>query len=241
MTSEDAPTSAATLAYQHTKDAIIRGDLPGGASISEVTVCKGLGLSRTPVHEAFLRLAAEDLLTLEPRKGAVVRPMPPNEAEDVLQMREAIEAASARRTIADGNAADAAPALDEALRRQAEALGRPVDAPGNDTAASEPRADDATPAMGGPGPEAIADFVAADDAFHTAVVSASRNPIAAHFTALLRDRQQRLRHQLMRVRPAQLAPALEQHRRLAEALSAEDPDGYATLLSEHVAMHRGIL
>src|SRR5699024_2319259 len=194
---------------------IIRGDLAGGASISEVTVCKDLGLSRTPVHEAFLRLAAEDLLTLEPRKGAIVRPMQPSEAEDVLRMREAIEAASARRAIDDGTAADAAPALDDALRRQAAALYGPADA--------------------------IAAFVAADDAFHSAVVAASRNPIAAHFTALLRDRQQRLRHQLMRIRPEQLAPALEQHRLLAEALADEDADRYAALLSEHVAMHRGIL
>lgn len=229
---------AATRAYQHTKDAIIRGDHAGGSSISEVTVCRNLGLSRTPVHEAFLRLAAEDLLTLESRKGAVVRPIPPNEAEDVLEMREAIEAASARRAVADGNAADAVPALDDALHRQAEIVGRRAEALEVAADASDPRIGHADEP---PGRDAIAAFVAADDAFHTAVVAASRNPIAAHFTAFLRDRQQRLRHQLMRIRPGQLGAALEEHRHLAEALAAEDADRYAALLSKHVAMHRGIL
>lgn len=212
------PVPAAERAYQHTKDAIIRGELPGGTVISEVTVCKELGISRTPAHEAFLRLAAEELLTLEPRKGAVVRPMPPSEAADVLQMREVIESAAARRVIDDGHAADAAVALEEPLRRQAEAL-------------------DAEPLT----PEAVDAFVTADDAFHSAVVAASRNPIAVHFMSLLRDRQQRLRHQLMRVRPDQLRPALEQHRLLAEALAAGDAQLYATRLSDHIAMHQGIL
>ncbi|WP_200172474.1 GntR family transcriptional regulator [Tomitella cavernea] len=210
--------SAADRAYLHTKEAIIRGDLPGGTAVSEVTVCSELGLSRTPVHEAFLRLASENLLTLASRKGALVRPMPPSEAADVLEMREAVEATAARRAIADGRAAEAAPALEEALRRQERALAsRPSDPP--DTAA----------------------FVAADDAFHTAVVAASRNPIALHFTGLLRDRQQRLRHQLMRVHPDQLRPALEQHRRLAASFAAGDADAYAADLSEHIAMHQGIL
>lgn len=217
-TDPSPPASAADRAYQHTKDAIIRGDLPGGTAISEVTVCKELGLSRTPVHEAFLRLAAEHLLTLASRKGALVRPMPPHEAADVLETREAIEAAAARRAIADGRAADAAPAIEDALHRQERAI------------AADPLT-----------AEAISSFVAADDDFHTAVVSASGNSIALHFTHVLRDRQQRLRHQLMRVRPDQLQPALQQHRRLAAALADGDADAYAAVLTEHIAMHQGIL
>lgn len=210
--------SAADRAYERTKAAVIRGDLPGGTAISEVTVCKELGLSRTPVHEAFLRLAAEELLTLESRKGAFVRGMPPSEAADVLQMREAIEASAARRAITDGRAAEAEPAIMAALERQADAIGSA------DIGAAE-----------------IDAFVAADNDFHAAVVAASRNRLAVHFTATLRDRQQRLRHQLMRVHPEQLAPALEQHRQLADALFEGDADLYATVLAEHIAMHQGIL
>src|ERR1700759_4873918 len=86
-----AGASAAERAYEKTKQAIIRGELAPGTMTSELLVGQQLGISRTPVHEAFLRLAAEGLLTLESRKGAVVRPMSPSEARDVLEMREAVE------------------------------------------------------------------------------------------------------------------------------------------------------
>jgi DNA-binding GntR family transcriptional regulator len=204
-----AAVSAAEHAYQATKGAIIRGDLAPGTMTSELLVCQQLGLSRTPVHEAFLRLAAEGLLSLESRKGAVVRPMSPSEARDVLEMREAIEAMAAARVIADGTPAELATTLDGLLAVQERAAAsRDVEA-----------------------------FVEADDAFHAAIVAASGNTVAVHFTRFLRDRQQRLRHQLLRVRPEQLAAVLEQHRRLAAALADGDADRYRGLLAGHVASH----
>ena len=196
-------------AYEATKQAIIRGDLAPGTMTSELLVGQQLGLSRTPVHDAFLRLAAEGLLSLESRKGAVVRPMSPSEARDVLEMREAVEAMAAARVIADGVPADLAGGLADLLAVQERAAdSRDLEA-----------------------------FVEADDAFHTAIVEASGNAIAGHFTRFLRDRQQRLRHQLFRVRPEQLAAVLEQHRRLAAALADGEAGRYRGLLAEHVASH----
>jgi DNA-binding GntR family transcriptional regulator len=176
---------------------------------SELLVCQQLGLSRTPVHEAFLRLAAEGLLSLESRKGAVVRPMSPSEVRDVLEMREAVEAMAAARVIADGTHAGLATTLDGLLAVQER------------TAASRD----------------IEAFVEADGAFHAAIVAASGNTVAVHFTRFLRDRQQRLRHQLLRVRPEQLTAVLEQHRRLAAALADGDADRYRRLLAGHVASY----
>mgnify|MGYP001027199435 FL=1 len=69
--------SSGQRAYQTTKDQILSGVVRGGQLLSEVEVAASLGVSRTPVHEAFLRLAAEDLLELLPRRGAVVVPVPP--------------------------------------------------------------------------------------------------------------------------------------------------------------------
>jgi DNA-binding GntR family transcriptional regulator len=71
----------------------------GGRLLSELEVAAQLGVSRTPVHEAFLRLAAEDLLDPLPRRGAVVVPVPPREATDLLEMRIAIEASAVRRPL----------------------------------------------------------------------------------------------------------------------------------------------
>jgi len=187
-------TAASDRAYEHVKRAIIRGDLPGGTAISENALSQRIGVSRTPVHEAFLRLAAEDLLTLESRKGAVVRPMSPSEAADVLEMREAIESTAATRVVTDGRAADVAPRLQAVLAEQADAV-----------AAGD-----------------VDRFVEADADFHGAVIEASRNAIAVLFARTLRDRQQRLRHHLMRLQPAQLQASLDDHRALAAALDAGD-------------------
>ena len=205
--------AASDRAYDHVKRAIIRGDLPGGTAISENALCQDLGVSRTPVHEAFLRLAAEELLTLESRKGAVVRPMSPNEAADVLEMREAIESTAASRVVTDGRVADLVPSLQAMLAEQATAV-----ADGD-----------------------VDRFIEVDAEFHGAVIGASRNAIAVLFARTLRDRQQRLRHQLMRVQPSQLQSSLDDHRALAAALEDGDAARYAAVLHDHVASHRGAL
>jgi len=209
-----ATTQAASdRAYDHVKRAIIRGDLAGGTAISENAICQDLGISRTPVHEAFLRLAAEELIALESRKGAVVRPMSPNEAADVLEMREAIESTAATRVVTDGRVADLAPSLQAMLAEQ-EAAVRDGD---------------------------VDRFIEVDAEFHGAVIGASRNAIAVLFARTLRDRQQRLRHQLMRVQPSQLQASLDDHRALARALEDGDAARYAEVLGAHVASHRGAL
>lgn len=205
--------AASDRAYDHVKRAIIRGDLPGGTAISENALCQEIGVSRTPVHEAFLRLAAEDLLTLESRKGAVVRPMSPSEAADVLEMREAIESTAATRVVTDGRVADVTPFLQAMLAEQEQAV-----ATGD-----------------------VDRFIEVDAEFHGAVIGASRNAIAVMFARTLRDRQQRLRHHLMRLQPSQLQASLEDHRALAAALEAGDAVRYAEVLRAHVASHRGAL
>ncbi|PXW25792.1 UNVERIFIED_CONTAM: GntR family transcriptional regulator [Williamsia faeni] len=204
---------AATRAYDYVKAAIIKGDFASGTLISEGLVCQQLDISRTPAHEAFLRLAAENLLNMQSRKGAIVRPIAPSEAEDVLQMREAIESAAAARVIRDGLTTDLLPQLKELIARQEEAVMT----------------------------QDVDQYLVADDLFHTGVVEASGNRIAVHFTYLLHDRQQRLRHQLMRVRPAQLIPALAEHKQLLSALTQEDSTEYAAVLRQHVLSHNGAL
>lgn len=204
---------AAERAYSLVKARIIRGEAPGGSPLSENAVCQELGMSRTPVHEAFLRLAAEELLTLESRKGAIVRPMSPSEADDVVEMREAVESAAALRAVAQGPDTRLVAELRALLEVQATCV-QTGDVDG---------------------------FVEADDAFHTAVVRASRNPIALHFSRLLRDRAQRLRHHLMRIRPEHLITSLADHRELADAVEAGDARAYADTLARHVGVLRGLL
>ncbi|WP_349867475.1 GntR family transcriptional regulator [Leifsonia sp. WHRI 6310E] len=203
---------AAEHAYSHAKRLILSGEAPGGTLLSEAQLGAEIGVSRTPVHEAFLRLAAEGLLTLEPRRGAIVVPMSPREAQNVLDLREAIEATAAAR-VRDGGGADEAlrSALEEALAEQRAAIA------GGD----------------------VERFVEADQWFHAAVVDASGNDLAGHFYGLLRDRQQRIRHQLFRVRPETLGDSLADHEALLDALRSGGD--YPGLLRTHIARNQGAL
>ncbi len=55
-----------------------------GARLSEQSVIDDLGLGRTPIREAFNRLATEGLLTISPQKGAVVRPLDVSEINQIF-------------------------------------------------------------------------------------------------------------------------------------------------------------
>ncbi|MFZ0042563.1 MAG: GntR family transcriptional regulator [Solirubrobacteraceae bacterium] len=112
--------SAAHRAYEYVKERLLDGRYAGGTLLSENEVARQLGVSRTPVRQAFVNLEAEDLLELYPRRGALVLPITASEAEDVLEARLLIEAHCARRVAAYGD--EVAPALQESLAEQERTL-----------------------------------------------------------------------------------------------------------------------
>ncbi|MCO6009898.1 GntR family transcriptional regulator [Actinoallomurus purpureus] len=84
-------TSATSRAYDHVKQAILDRAYPGGALLSEGEIATTVGVSRTPVREALLRLEAEGLVRLYPKRGALVLPVSPQEIADVFEARELVE------------------------------------------------------------------------------------------------------------------------------------------------------
>jgi DNA-binding GntR family transcriptional regulator len=202
-------------AYQATKDQILSGEARGGQLLSEVEVATQLGVSRTPVHEAFLRLAAEDLLELLPRRGAVVVAVSPRDATDLLEMRLALESAAVRRLCRTPEAIDA-------LFTE---LGDLVDAQRRGAAAGDAR-----------------QFAAADDAFHRRIVEAAGNSIAQRFYGSLSDRQRRMMSDAAQGNTAHLAHLIDEHDRLAAAISKRDHQDFeATLLTHLEATYRVVL
>ena len=69
-------------AYEAIRDAIVRGDLPPGAAMSNVAVADQLGLSRAPVRDALARLADEGLVETKPQSYTRVTPLVPKEVRD---------------------------------------------------------------------------------------------------------------------------------------------------------------
>ena len=102
--SEPPAGSAGARAYRYVKERLLDGRYPGGVLLSENQLARELGISRTPMREAFVQLEAEELLDLYPRRGALVRPVSMSEAEDVLEARLLIETHCVRRVAPQGPA-----------------------------------------------------------------------------------------------------------------------------------------
>jgi DNA-binding GntR family transcriptional regulator len=198
---------AADRAYAATKELVLSGGLPGGHLLSEGDIAERLGMSRTPVREAFLRLQSEELLELIPKRGAVVVPVPVGEADDVLDAREAVETAAVRRLLrrpADVPAAVARlrAALDVQRRHAA-------------------RGD-------------LPTVAAADEAFHRTIVDAGGNRITVRFYGTLGDRQRRMSIHALAPNPEQIAVVVDEHATLVDAIEALDAERFAALLPAHL-------
>ena len=102
------------------KERLLDGRYPGGVLLSENELARELGISRTPVRQAFVQLEGEELLDLYPRRGALVRPVSISEAEDVLEARLLIETHCVRRVAAQGP--ELAAVLFEAITAQEDTL-----------------------------------------------------------------------------------------------------------------------
>lgn len=74
------------------RDLIAEGHLPEGSRIIERELCDQLGVSRTPLREAFKVLASEGLVEILPNRGAVVTRLSPREAHDMLAVLARLEA-----------------------------------------------------------------------------------------------------------------------------------------------------
>lgn len=103
--------------YDELEDRIVSLELPPGAMLSEVTIAREFGVSRTPVGEALQRLAREGLVNVLPRRGIVVTDISLTGQMRVLEFRRDIANFIARlgATRADASERDA-------LRRVAKAF-----------------------------------------------------------------------------------------------------------------------
>src|ERR1700742_4020103 len=91
-------------ALEYVKTQVLTGAFPGGELISEGDVATALGMSRTPVREAFLRMEAEGLLRLYPQRGALVVPVSPDEVRAVIEARLIFEQYAATKVVGRGSA-----------------------------------------------------------------------------------------------------------------------------------------
>lgn len=196
--------NASSRAYRFTKERILDGRFAGGELLSEGEVAGVVGVSRTPVREAFLRLESEGLLRLYPKRGALVVPVSATEVESVMETRLVVERFAIERVIARG--VDLGDRLDAAIVRQ-RALA---------------------------GPEHSREFVEADREFHRLLVEAAGNPILLQLHDSLRDRQSRMGLVALARDDDRTRQILEEHAGLAAAIAAGDAGQALSLVDRHL-------
>ena len=117
-TTEAAGRLFAERAYHELRDRIVTLRLPPGTALREDELMRELGIGRTPLREAVKRLALENLVAVQPRRGTFVTGV---EAADIVHITEV-------RAELEGYAAElAALRMDGETRRGAEVLRQEVD------------------------------------------------------------------------------------------------------------------
>jgi DNA-binding GntR family transcriptional regulator len=118
------PDTAATRlvaerAYVDLRDRIVTLDLPPGTVVREDELMKDLGIGRTPLREAVKRLALENLVEVQPRRGTFVTAIEAADIQNITEVRAELEGYAAEQ---------AALRLDPETRAGAESLLQEIEA-----------------------------------------------------------------------------------------------------------------
>lgn len=96
----EQPVSLAKMAYDSIRNAILAGHWNTGELYNEKAIAAELGISRTPVREALLELASQDLIIFLPRRGLMVNRFSRRDVDEIFELRKAIEVAAVEKIAA---------------------------------------------------------------------------------------------------------------------------------------------
>ncbi|MEV3929188.1 MULTISPECIES: GntR family transcriptional regulator [unclassified Streptomyces] len=199
------PLPAAERVYAHIKEAVLDRRYEGGTLLTEGDLAEAVGVSRTPVREALLRLEVEGLIKLYPKKGALVLAVSAQEISDVVETRLLVEEFAARKAV---------PAPAQLIARLAQLLEEQRElAEAGDLAAVSVK----------------------DRCFHAEIVKNAGNEILSRLYDQLRDRQLRMGVAVMEAHPGRIAANITEHGELLDAIRAGDAEGAAQVVRRHVS------
>lgn len=79
------------LVYEELRLLIMTGQIKPGTRMMEIELAESMGVSRTPVREAIRQLEKDNLVTIEPRKGAYVSDISAEDFDSMMVVREPLE------------------------------------------------------------------------------------------------------------------------------------------------------
>jgi len=180
-------------AYLQLKDEILSNRMAPGFQAPEPEIAIRLGMSRTPVREALIRLEAEGLVELIPRRGARVLPLRAEDMREIYEILTSLEsdaaAALARRNL---SASDLATVEHASVQMQNALDAHDLDA-----------------------------WAHADDLFHRGLLDLHGNVRLRDFVQALSDQAHRARIATLRLRDIPRQSTAE-HREILDAIYAGD-------------------
>jgi DNA-binding GntR family transcriptional regulator len=197
--------SAAEVAYERLREALISLALPPGTVIARGAIAQRLGISQTPLREALIRLQAEHLIEVVPHSATRVSRIDLAAAREAHFLRLAIELEIVRR-LARGPQPGLAAGLRRALARQ-----RALHAAGHRAA-----------------------FAEADEAFHAALHAVAGVPGLRDLVRGRSGHLDRLRR-LHLPEPGKAEAVLGEHAAIAEAILAGDPSRAEAAMRAHLS------
>lgn len=198
-------TPTSVLIKSALREQIIDLTLPPGTAISEKQISEFYQVSRTPVRDALLRLAEEQLIEVYPQRGTFVSRISLDAVQDAMVMRKALE----RVTVRDA-ALKAGPAQIGELRAIIE----------------RQRAHDAA--------DDLASFHAADDDLHQAISAIGRHTNIWRIVKSEKASVERCRNLSTPV-TGRRKQVMAQHFGIVEAIAAADPDAADRAMAAHLA------
>jgi len=193
------------------REDILAGRLEPGAELSEVGLARELGTSRGPLREALGRLASEGLVTITPRRGAVVTQLSREEFIDAYQVREALETLAVRLAVPLMSDAEVAH-----LRELCELM---------DRAARD---------------DEVHVFFDTNNSFHEALVRGSRNQKLHEVHRMLVGQMVPYLPRSLELR-GNLQQSVAEHQAILAAIEERDADRAADLLAEHIEVPQRVL
>lgn len=197
--------------FEHLREEILESRLAPGTDLNEVALASSLGVSRGPLREALGRLAAEGLVTITPRRGAVVTKLTRKEFIEAYQVRESLESLAMRLAV---------PRLTAEQRAHLHEL--------CDEMVGLAESGD------------VRGFFAVNRRFHEVFVEASGNDRLRDMHAKLIAQMGRLLNKSQELRGG-LEQSVAEHAAIMEAVDARDAERAARLLEEHIEVPQRVL
>ena len=204
-------TSGRERAYSHIRNTILTNPSSVGTFLNEREIADSLGISRTPVREAFMMLASEELIDLKPNRGAFVSPLNRKQVNDLFQARGVVETWSAQYCISHD--IDPTPDMIKELNFQK------------------------TMALDDP----YLDFIEHDHAFHCVLVRATGNLFLNQMYELLRARYITFGVHVIHNNAIRRIEALKEHQYILDALITKDIKKAKKAILDHLDMTRRYL